>query len=160
VASAGDDQTVIDSDNSGAEIVNLDASGSTDADGTIANYRWQEGATLLAEGTSPLASVSLPVGLHAITLTVTDNDGATATDSVNVTVSTPPPPACAWQSDDCVADYNNDGGIDGDDVIAFFIDWDNSNPCADVDASGSVDGDDVIVFFGQWDANGVGTPGC
>jgi hypothetical protein len=51
----------------------------------------------------------------------------------------------------CVADWNQDGGIDGDDVIAFFADWDASD--ADVDGSGGTDGDDVIVFFGAWDSN-------
>ena len=51
----------------------------------------------------------------------------------------------------CLADWNQDGGIDGDDVIAFFGDWDAGN--ADVDGSGGTDGDDVIVFFGQWDSN-------
>ncbi len=69
-------------------------------------------------------------------------------------------PSCAWQADGCYSDYNNDGGIDGDDVIAFFGDWDGSVPCADMDGSGGVDGDDVISFFGAWDAGGVGFPGC
>jgi hypothetical protein len=52
----------------------------------------------------------------------------------------------------CAADYNRDGGIDGDDVIAFFADWDSGRNCADVDGSMGVDGDDVIAFFAQWDA--------
>jgi hypothetical protein len=67
---------------------------------------------------------------------------------------------CIWQSDDCFADYNDDGGIDGDDVIAFFADWDSSQNCADVNQDGGVDGDDVITFFGGWDASGTGIPGC
>ncbi len=67
---------------------------------------------------------------------------------------------CQWLADGCYADYNNDGGIDGDDVIAFFADWDNSLICADADASEGVDGDDVILFFASWDASGVGFPGC
>jgi hypothetical protein len=62
--------------------------------------------------------------------------------------------------DGCFADYNNDEGIDGDDVIAFFADWDTNRSCADVDNSDGVDGDDVIAFFGAWDANGTGFPGC
>jgi hypothetical protein len=69
-------------------------------------------------------------------------------------------PTCPWQTDGCYADYNNDGGIDGDDVIAFFADWDSSNLCADADASEGVDGDDVIFFFASWDASGGGFPGC
>jgi hypothetical protein len=61
---------------------------------------------------------------------------------------------CPWQIAGCAADYNNDEGIDGDDVIAFFGDWDASDRCADVDLSDGVDGDDVILFFGLWDAGG------
>jgi subtilisin-like proprotein convertase family protein len=69
-------------------------------------------------------------------------------------------PSCAWQADGCFADYDNSGGIDGDDVIAFFGDWDGSLECADTDASGGVDGDDVINFFAAWDAGGISFPGC
>jgi hypothetical protein len=48
-------------------------------------------------------------------------------------------------------DYNGDGGVDGDDIIAFFGDWDVSNPAADFNFDGGVDGDDVIEFFVEWD---------
>ena len=75
---------------------------------------------------------------------------------LNISCSTP----CAWQANGCFADYNNDGGIDGDDVIGFFSDWDSGNTCADVTADTGVDGDDVIAFFGAWDAGGIGVPGC
>jgi hypothetical protein len=70
------------------------------------------------------------------------------------------PPACGWTQDACFADYNDDGGIDGDDVISFFTDWDASGPCSDVDASGGVDGDDIIAFFSIWDVGGAGQIGC
>jgi hypothetical protein len=52
----------------------------------------------------------------------------------------------------CRADYNDDGGVDGDDVIAFFADWDAGRIAADFNADGGVDGDDVIDFFGRWDS--------
>ncbi|MFZ4574197.1 MAG: hypothetical protein ACOYN0_07350 [Phycisphaerales bacterium] len=90
------------------------------------------------------------------------NTGATGTvyfDDVSFR-QVEPGPTCAWANDGCFADYNNDGGIDGDDVIAFFADWDAGNACADADASQGVDGDDVIAFFGAWDAGGIGTSGC
>ena len=68
---------------------------------------------------------------------------------------------CPWTASGCYANYNGDtNGIDGDDVIAFFADWDNGNACADVDGANGVDGDDVILFFSAWDAGGVGFPGC
>jgi glucose/arabinose dehydrogenase len=52
----------------------------------------------------------------------------------------------------CPADYNNDDGVDGDDVIAFFSDWDQNLPAADFNGDDGVDGDDVIAFFVRWDA--------
>ncbi len=61
---------------------------------------------------------------------------------------------CAWRIAGCGADYTGDDAIDGDDVIAFFADWDGGIACADVDQSDSVDGDDVIAFFIDWDAGG------
>ncbi|MFZ4574027.1 MAG: GC-type dockerin domain-anchored protein [Phycisphaerales bacterium] len=51
----------------------------------------------------------------------------------------------------CMGDYNCDGGVDGDDVIAFFADWDAGLTDADVNRDGGVDGDDVIAFFEKWD---------
>jgi hypothetical protein len=52
----------------------------------------------------------------------------------------------------CPADYNNDTGVDGDDVIAFFADWDAGIITADLTGDGGVDGDDVIYFFERWDS--------
>jgi hypothetical protein len=51
----------------------------------------------------------------------------------------------------CLGDYNADESVDGDDVIAFFTDWDNQEPQADVNEDDAVDGDDVITFFLRWD---------
>jgi hypothetical protein len=68
--------------------------------------------------------------------------------------------ACDWMADECFGDFNNDGGVDGDDVIEFFLVWDAGRECADVTGDGSVDGDDVIVFFDAWDLGGFGSPGC
>ena len=52
----------------------------------------------------------------------------------------------------CPADYNQDEGVDSDDVIAFFGDWDAGNSLADFNDDGGVDADDVIAFFARWDA--------
>lgn len=52
----------------------------------------------------------------------------------------------------CPADFNGDGGVDGDDVIRFFESWDVGDIGADFNRDGSVDGDDVIGFFGGWDS--------
>jgi hypothetical protein len=87
IANAGPEQTVPDSDNSGTELVTLDGSGSTDSDGTIVSYSWSTNSAVLATGVSP--QVSLPVGVHTVTLTVTDDDGVTDRDDVIITVIEP-----------------------------------------------------------------------
>ncbi|MEI7658408.1 MAG: hypothetical protein WCK33_10120 [Phycisphaerae bacterium] len=53
----------------------------------------------------------------------------------------------------CAADYNQDGGTDGDDVRAFFDDWQNGLSCADVNQDGGIDFDDAEFFHRLW-ANG------
>jgi hypothetical protein len=54
--------------------------------------------------------------------------------------------------DRCVADFNEDGGIDGADVEAFFLAWEDSESDADVNADGGVDGADVEFFFNAWES--------
>ncbi|MBX3410290.1 MAG: hypothetical protein KF859_10435 [Phycisphaeraceae bacterium] len=54
----------------------------------------------------------------------------------------------------CYADYNQDGGVDGQDVEAFFLDWEAGDSAADVNQDGGVDGQDVEFFFLQWEAGG------
>ncbi|MBS0198691.1 MAG: hypothetical protein JSR77_18240 [Planctomycetes bacterium] len=54
----------------------------------------------------------------------------------------------------CPADYNMDGGIDGQDVQAFYADWENGLLPADVNQDGGIDGADVQFFFIAWEAGG------
>lgn len=54
----------------------------------------------------------------------------------------------------CFADFNQDGGVDGTDIEAFFVAWSQSNPEADVNNDGGVDGADVEVFFDAWQDGG------
>ena len=54
----------------------------------------------------------------------------------------------------CPADFNQDGGIDGSDVDAFFASWESGDAAADVNRDGGVDGSDVGVFFSLWEAGG------
>ncbi len=85
VANAGPDQSLIDTNGSGNEPVTLDASGSTDAEASLASYVWT-GAAVPAATTGVSPTITLPVGTHTITLTVTDTDGSTATDAVVITI--------------------------------------------------------------------------
>jgi hypothetical protein len=114
VADAGSDATVIDTDNSGSENVLLDATGSSDPDGTIIIYRWSEGANMLSQTSNPTANVSLSQGVHTLTLTVIDNQSGTNTDEVVITVA-PPGGGCG------TSDFNGDGDFGTDaDIEAFF----------------------------------------
>jgi len=75
-----------------------------------------------------------------------ENVGWINLDDSTVFVGTLPPP--------CFADYNQDGGIDGGDVDAFFTEWSAGDSRADVNQDGGVDGSDVDVFFVAWQAGG------
>lgn len=52
------------------------------------------------------------------------------------------------------ADFNEDGGVDGADVEAFFQAWEAAEERADVNRDGGVDGADVEAFFQAWEAGG------
>ncbi len=140
VANAGVDQNVEDTDNSGSEIIMLNGGGSSDPDGTITNYLWQEGLTTLANGASPTANVPFAVGAHTVTLTVTDNRGSTASDTVQINVTAPGPA--------CDGDVNCDFALDGFDVETQekAVGGDMTDYCqADPDFNGdfALDGFDV-----------------
>ncbi|MBI5508935.1 MAG: pre-peptidase C-terminal domain-containing protein [Deltaproteobacteria bacterium] len=84
LAVAGSDQSVADPDGDGVQAVTVDGSGSSDADGTVTGYAWQEGSTTLASGA--VARVTLALGVHDLTLTVSDNAGGTAQGGVQIIV--------------------------------------------------------------------------
>ncbi len=54
----------------------------------------------------------------------------------------------------CYADVNDDGGIDGGDVQAFFALWEAGDPVTDLNNDGGVDGQDVEIFFQYWEGGG------
>jgi uncharacterized repeat protein (TIGR01451 family) len=133
VANAGVDQSAVDGNGDTLESILLDASASSDADGTITSYEWREGATLLATGVNPI--ISLAVGTHTIDLTVTDDAGATAVDTVIITIDaqTPPPnqaPTANAGADQTLVDSDGNGSetvtlngsasADGDGSIASY----------------------------------------
>jgi hypothetical protein len=81
VADAGPDITV-----EVGQTVQLDASGSSDANGPIANYQWSNGLV----GVSPSVTFDEAQTI-TLTLTVIDSDGFTDTDALTITVTAPPP---------------------------------------------------------------------
>ena len=69
--------------------VQVDGSGSTDSDGTIATYAWDFGGERTATGRTAMHTFANS-GTYAVSLTVTDDDGATHTFTQDVTVTAPP----------------------------------------------------------------------
>ena len=84
VADAGEDKIYYIPQGSSSALVSLDATGSSDVEGEIAAYEWNNGSETLA--TTKTAEVALSEGEYTITLTVTDAAGATASDEVVINV--------------------------------------------------------------------------
>jgi hypothetical protein len=82
VASAGPDRPV-NADTQCRASVLLDASASTDPDGDTLTYLWTGSFGTIA---GVQASVTLPLGVHPVTLTVDDGHGATASTTITLTV--------------------------------------------------------------------------
>ncbi|WP_298862254.1 PKD domain-containing protein [uncultured Microbacterium sp.] len=71
----------------------VDASGSADADGTIASYAWNWGDGTAAGAGKTASHTYATAGTYTVTLTVTDNAGAPGSVTGAVTVSDVTPPA-------------------------------------------------------------------
>lgn len=85
VADAGPDQQLRTNRRTGTASFTLDASGSTDPDGTIVSYSWSLNGSVA--GTGARLSQTRGPGTYTYTVTVTDDDGASDTDMVTVVVS-------------------------------------------------------------------------
>ncbi len=84
IADLGKDTVIIDEDGDATELISLDGTASTDADGTITNYAWSIDGVQV--GWDETYSFNADIGNYKIILTVTDNDGATDIDTINITV--------------------------------------------------------------------------
>jgi len=88
-AEAGSNQNVVQ-----GETVNLSAAGSSDADGSLVSYLWQQtsgSANLVFDSASAAPSFTAPMVTggseqYTFELTVTDDDGRTGTDTVTISV--------------------------------------------------------------------------
>ncbi len=72
--------------------VQVDASGSSDAEGPLASYAWDFGDGGTATGVTAAHSYTAD-GTYPVTLTVTDSGGLTSTKTLQVTVAAGGPPA-------------------------------------------------------------------
>ena len=90
VANAGPDQALALVGDDPTVRATLDASGSTDSDGTIVKYIWTGVEATPVETTIPLMSLDLTPGTHIFSLIVQDDDGALSlADEVTIVVTGP-----------------------------------------------------------------------
>ncbi len=76
-------------------VCDVDASGSSDPDGSVASYAWEFGDGSGGAGKTASHAYST-AGDYTVKLTVTDNDGATASVSKQVTPAAPPESSIAY----------------------------------------------------------------
>ncbi|MFZ4576624.1 MAG: immunoglobulin domain-containing protein, partial [Phycisphaerales bacterium] len=116
-------------------------------------YQWRRNGVALVNGTQPTDAVVSGAGTATLLISNCTTVEAGAYDCVvsNSCGSVISPAAAASL---CPADFNCDGALDSDDVIAFFSRWDSALPQGDVNADGAVDSDDVVDFFAIWDNQG------
>ena len=110
----------------GEKLIVLDASGSTDDDGTIMSYAWFVDDTLI--GTEVKINQVFSLGQHLVTLKVTDDDGVNDTDEITVIVNQLP-----------TADA-------GEDLVIEDMDSNGSEQVS-LDASNSIDPDGTLVSY-------------
>ncbi|HZW10359.1 MAG TPA: choice-of-anchor B family protein [Phycisphaerales bacterium] len=57
-----------------------------------------------------------------------------------------------YDCDDCVADFNGDGAVNTQDVIAFLNAWTAGSGDADINGDGAVNTQDVLAYLNLWTA--------
>ncbi|MCH9813290.1 MAG: ExeM/NucH family extracellular endonuclease [Epsilonproteobacteria bacterium] len=147
-ANAGDDQNITLGDN-----VTLDASGSSDSDGTITSYVWSEGGTQIGTGET-LDKNDFTVGTHTVTLTVTDDGNAIDTDTVVITVTAATGASTIWSES-----FETDGSTTRytaseectDNSGDFFTRTDGSN----IGSFYQVSGQDGSYYYAAMDTDGT-----
>lgn len=98
----------------------VDASGSTDPDGSIVQYRWTWGDFSLPDTIGPVTAVQVysNPGTYTVTLRVVDDQGgsSTATQTITVSTNTPPPPPPPTTGGICIAACSLDTDCFGTDT--------------------------------------------
>ncbi len=149
--------------------VSLDASASSDADGTIVSYQWVITGPVSASFNedTPLSSFDFTTpGIYTVSLTVVDNDGAISTNTATATITAENAPDADEDGipdadDNCPNDANpgqEDLDLDGiGDVCDPDIDGDgtiNEEDCAPLDAALAIE----QTYYADADEDGFGDP--
>ncbi|MGY3317956.1 PKD domain-containing protein [Arthrobacter sp. TE12232] len=115
----------------------VDASTSTDPDGTVASYAWDFGDS--TTGTGKTASHAYAGGgTYTITLTVTDNIGAVSTSTAQVSVQPNQPPSAQFTAtvSNLTAAFDAGASTDPDGSVASYA-WDFGDASAGTGATPS-----------------------
>jgi PKD repeat protein len=101
--------------------VSVDASGSTDPDGSVQSYQWSWGDG--ASGVGETASHTYAeAGTYTVTLTVTDNDGVSSTTRTDVTAVANRNPVAEFETsvDDLALSVDASASVDPDGSMASY----------------------------------------
>jgi hypothetical protein len=123
------------------------------ANGTVEVYSLFDSATPTPGGTS-LAS-EIQAADDAVSVVFRDSDATVAATYAGFTNNTYlgptlivfAAPTTGPTCPECPADFDQDGGVTGADVEAFFLAFESGDPCGDTDLDGGVTGADVEAFF-------------
>lgn len=133
-----------------SQLLSINGSGeavgfSLQSNGVAAGVVWRGGALANLNDWLDRASRKARFSIASATL-INAQGQILATDGSGPILLTP--------TNDCAADFNEDGGVDGDDIGVFFAAWEQGDVLADVSVDGGVDATDVEVFFSAWEAGG------
>ncbi|QDP95167.1 PKD domain-containing protein [Microlunatus elymi] len=119
--------------------VSVDASASSDPDGTISSYAWDFGDGATDTGKTATHTYAA-AGDYTVKLTVTDNDGATDSTTKTVTVAVPvnqkPTAAFTTTTDDLKVSVDGSGSSDPDGTISSYA-WDFGDGATDTGKTAS-----------------------
>jgi PKD repeat protein len=118
------------------QVVEFDASGSADPDGSIQSYEWDFTGDGSVDATGVVAEhVYDSPGTYSVTLTVTDSQDSTGTETVSLAVDPATIPVAI--------DENNDGFIDEDELSRATQYWKNGT---EVPGTGGETVDDATLL--------------
>lgn len=107
--------------------VDVDATSSSDIDGSVVSYRWEWGDGTNTSGGATASHTYASPGEYTIQLTVRDDDGSSRTTSRTVRLDTPnavPVPQITTTIDDLTVRVDAEGSVDPDgDIRRYVWDW-------------------------------------
>ena len=109
--------------------VTVDATASTDPDGTISSYAWDFGDGGTDTGATPAQHVYAAAGTYTITLTVTDDDNESSVLTRNVSVAIPPVASYTYTVEGLVVNVDGTASTDPDgNIVTYNWNWGDNRP--------------------------------